>query len=237
MAEPARCGAELELAPGIVDAGLTQAALDDVVATLPDERLAEVVELIDATQDQLSMLHQIEEGTRRMSAIVKALKSYAYLDQAPVQDVDITAGLEDTLLLLTYQTRDVAVEREYDADLPRIEAYGSELNQVWTNLIDNALYALRESTVEDPRLTVRTMTTDDGVAVEIEDNGPGISEEIQGRIFDSFFTTKPPGSGTGLGLDISQNIVLHHHGGNLTVDSRPGRTVFRVELPSRVTGS
>jgi signal transduction histidine kinase len=226
-----------ELAPGIVDAGLTQAALDDVVATLPDERLAEVVELIDATQDQLSMLHQIEEGTRRLSAIVKALKSYAYLDQAPVQDVDITAGLEDTLLLLTYQTRDVAVEREYDADLPRIEAYGSELNQVWTNLIDNALYALRESTVEDPRLTVRTMTTDDGVAVEIEDNGPGISEEIQGRIFDSFFTTKPPGSGTGLGLDISQNIVLHHHGGNLTVDSRPGRTVFRVELPSRVTGS
>ncbi|MDH5372676.1 MAG: ATP-binding protein, partial [Acidimicrobiia bacterium] len=111
---------------------------------------------------------------------------------------------------------------------------GSELNQVWTNLIDNALYALEDSDTEDPTLTIRTLTADGGVAVEIEDNGPGIPEEIQKRIFDSFFTTKPPGSGTGLGLDISRNIVIYHHSGNLTVESKPGRTVFRVELPLRL---
>ncbi len=223
-----------ELAPGLVDAGFTTETLSDVARQIEPAGLPLLVELVDAAQDGLSMMHQIEEGTRRMSAIVRALKSYAYLDQAPVQNVDVVAGLDDTLLLLGHRAKGVTIEREYAPDLPAIEALGSELNQVWTNLIDNALYALDESGVADPRLIVRTMVTDGGVAVEIEDNGPGIPREIQRRVFDSFFTTKPPGSGTGLGLDISRNIVLHHHGGNLTVASEPGKTVFRVELPLRL---
>jgi signal transduction histidine kinase len=179
-------------------------------------------------------VYQIEEGTRRMSAIVKALKSYAYLDQAPVQNVDVTGGLDDTLMLLAHKTKDVEVIREYAEDLPKVEALGGELNQVWTNLVDNALYAIAESGRDDGKLIVRARPGESGVVVEVEDNGPGIPEEIQTRIFDSFYTTKPPGSGTGLGLDISRTIVLHHHGGNLTVDSVPGRTVFRVELPLRL---
>jgi signal transduction histidine kinase len=219
------------LAPGLVDAGFTEQELTALSTDLGGAKLAEVIELIDATHDQLSILHQIEEGTRRISSIVKALRSYSYLDRAPVQDVDVTVGLEDTLLLLEHKTKDITVERRYSDDLPVIEALGSELNQVWTNLIDNAIYALHDSDIADPRLVVRTIATDNGVAVEIEDNGPGIPTEIQGRIFDSFFTTKPPGSGSGLGLDISQNIVVQHHGGDLTVESRPGRTVARVELP------
>lgn len=225
-----------ELAPGLVDAGFTEESLTGIAQHLESDRLYQVIDLVEAAQDQLSMLHQIEEGTRRMSGIVKALKSYSYLDQAPVQNVDLRAGLEDTLLLLSHKTKGVEIDRDYGPDVPEIEALGSELNQVWTNLIDNALYALAEAETEQPRLAIRTMATDGGVAVEIEDNGPGIPEEIQHRVFDSFFTTKPPGSGTGLGLDISRNIVIYHHGGNLTVDSEPGRTRFRVELPLRLPG-
>lgn len=225
-----------ELAAGLLEAGVTLDQLSDLADHVEDAKLPGVVGLIFAAQEQLSLVHQIEEGTRRMSAIVKALKSYAYLDQAPVQNVDVTAGLDDTLMLLEHKTRDVEVRREYADDLPRIEALGGELNQVWTNLIDNALYALAESNTNNGRLIVRVARFESGVGVEIEDNGPGIPEDIQSRIFDSFFTTKPPGSGTGLGLDISRNIVIHHHGGNLTVDSQPGRTLFRVELPPRLPG-
>jgi len=225
-----------ELASGLVDAGVTADWLQRLEAKVTAANLSAVAGLVNAAHEQLSLVHQVEEGTRRMSAIVKALKSYSYLDQAPVQDVDLKVGLDDTLMILEHKAKHVKVKKEYQPDLPVIEALGSELNQVWTNLIDNALYALEDSEAENPTLTVRTMTADGGVAVEIEDNGPGIPEEIQKRVFDSFFTTKPPGSGTGLGLDISRNIVLHHHSGNLTVESEPGRTVFRVELPLRLPG-
>jgi len=225
-----------ELAPGLVDAGITVEQLASLADHVDAPQLEAVVRLIGAAQEQFSLVHQIEEGTRRMSVIVKALKSYAYLDQAPVQNVDVTVGIDDTLLLLEHKTKDVDVQREYPDELPRIEALGGELNQVWTNLIDNALYAVTESEMTDGRLVVRATHTGDGIAVEIEDNGPGIPDEIQSRVFDSFFTTKPPGAGTGLGLDISRNIVIFHHGGNLTVESEPGRTVFRVELPLRLPG-
>ena len=124
------------------------------------------------------------------------------------------------------------MRRDYAADLPTIEAYGSELNQVWTNLIDNAADAIHSAEMPDGVITVRAESVDDGVVVEIEDNGPGIPQEIQSRVFDSFFTTKPPGSGTGLGLDISRSIVMTRHGGSISVTSEAGRTVFRVELPS-----
>ena len=223
-----------ELAPGLVEAGITVDRLSDLVDHVENARLEGVIGLIDAAQEQVAVVYQIEEGTRRMSAIVKALKSYAYLDQAPVQNVDVTAGLDDTLMLLEHKAKGIKIQREYESDLPRIEALGGELNQVWTNLIDNAIYAVMEEA--DGQLIVRAKPTESGVVVEVEDNGSGIPAEIQSRIFDSFFTTKPPGSGTGLGLDISRNIVIHHHGGNLTVDSQPGRTVFRVELPLRLPG-
>ena len=223
-----------ELATVIVDAGLTLTELGDLAESIASPSLDRVLELLAATQEQLSLLHQIEEGTRRLSEIVKALKSYAFLDQAPVQDVDVAGGLEDTLLLLQHKAKGVEISREYDPNLPRIEARGSELNQVWTNLIDNALDALADT--ESPRLTIRTGRMEGGVVVEVEDNGPGVPDEIRHRIFDSFFTTKPPGSGTGLGLDISRNIVVVRHSGNISVCSSPGKTVFRVELPLRLPG-
>jgi signal transduction histidine kinase len=225
-----------ELAPGLADAGLGVDQLSNIADKVEPSTLPSIIDLISAAQEQLGLVHQIEEGTRRMSAIVKALKSYAYLDQAPVQNVEVTAGLDDTLMLLEHKTKGIEVVREYADGLPAIEALGGELNQVWTNLIDNAVYAIVESDRDDGRIVVRALTTEAGVVVEVEDNGPGIPEEIQKRVFDSFFTTKPPGSGTGLGLDISRNIVIQHHGGNLTVDSEPGRTTFKVELPLRLPG-
>jgi signal transduction histidine kinase len=223
-----------EIAPGLVDAGVGIERLDALAATVDDpEGLQAVVCLIDAVHTLLTLVHQVEEGSRRMSAIVKALKSYSYLDQAPVQDVDVAAGLDDTLLILEHKMKGISVRREYDGDLPLIEALGSELNQVWTNLIDNAVDAVGSS--DDPQITVRARRNGSGIAVEVEDNGPGIPEDVRPRIFDAFYTTKPPGQGTGLGLDISQNIVVHHHRGRITVDSVPGRTCFRVELPLRMS--
>ena len=165
-----------------------------------------------------------------MSEIVGALKSYTHLDQAPIQEVDVRRGLEDTLLILKAKLRDIDVEIEF-GEVPEITAYASELNQVWTNLIDNAADAITSSGREDGMVTLRTSADDGTVTVEIEDNGTGIPEGDLDRIFDAFFTTKPPGSGTGLGLDISYSIIVHKHRGAITVDSEPGRTVFSIRLP------
>ncbi len=156
------------------------------------------------------------------------MKSYVYLDQAPVQAVDIHEGLDNTLILLRNELKDgINVRRHYDPNLPTIQAYGSELNQVWTNLIDNAADAMDGK----GELTIQTHADGDWVIVDIEDNGPGISEEHLARIFEPFFTTKPPGEGTGLGLDITYNIVVNKHKGDIKVYSRPGKTTFRVKLP------
>jgi signal transduction histidine kinase len=143
--------------------------------------------------------------------------------------VDVAKGLEDTLLILKSELGDIEVIREYAEDLPSIEAFGSELNQVWTNLIDNAADAINEG--GGSTITLRTIPAIEFVVVEVEDDGPGIPAEVQSRVFDAFFTTKPPGSGTGLGLDISYGIIVHKHRGEISVQSEPGRTVFRVELP------
>jgi signal transduction histidine kinase len=199
-----------------------------------------VLRSVAETHDVHSLVHQVEEGAQRISDIVAALKGYSYLDQAPVQDVDVTAGIDNTLLILGGKTKEIPVVRDYAADIPRIEAYGSELNQVWTNLIDNAADALRDAEVEDPRIRIRVgPVSDDGsvdhIFVEVEDNGPGIPSDIRDRVFDRFFTTKPPGSGTGLGLDTTQRIVVLRHRGDISFESGPGRTVFRVELPTTLT--
>lgn len=179
----------------------------------------------------LSLLHEVEEGASRLSAIVGALKSYSYLDQAPVQEIDVTTGLNDTVLILKSKLKDIDVRREYADDLPEIQAFGSELNQVWTNLIDNAAYALTDHETADPVIVLRAFRDGADVVVEVEDNGPGIPDDIQLRVFDSFFTTKPPGSGTGLGLDISYGIVVNKHRGDVTLTSEPGKMTFRVSLP------
>jgi signal transduction histidine kinase len=159
---------------------------------------------------------------------VAALKTYTYMDQAPVQEVDVSEGLDNTLIILHNKLKaGVTVVREYAEDLPTIEAFASELNQVWTNIIDNAVDAMNGA----GRLTVRARRADGWVVVEIEDDGPGIAEEHQSVIFDPFFTTKGPGSGSGLGLNISRNIITQKHHGEISVESVPGRTCFTVRLP------
>ena len=168
-------------------------------------------------------------GSRRLSEIVGALRSFAYLDRGPVQEVDVVRGIEDTLVLLGRPTTGVRVVRELAPDLPVITGMGGELNQVWSNLVTNACDALAGT--PRPTLTLRAFEEGDGVVVEVEDNGPGIPTELQERVFDAFFTTKPPGEGTGLGLQISYRIVVLEHKGDLTLRSEPGRTTVRVFLP------
>lgn len=220
------------LAPALVDAGLAD-LVDEVIGTA-GERSGELLEVLRAGHEVDSLIHEVEEGTRRLSSIVRALKSYSYLDQGPVQEVDLPTGLDDTLLILKSKLADIEVRREYADDLPTIQGYGGELNQVWTNLLDNAADAIHESETAAGRIVIRAFPKDELVVIEVEDNGAGIIPEAIHRVFDSFFTTKPPGSGTGLGLNISYSIVVNKHRGDITVDSQPGRTVFRVELPRLV---
>ena len=152
-------------------------------------------------------------------------------------------GLENTLVIMQYKLKKgVTVKREYSPNLPRIEAYASELNQVWTNIIDNAIDAMMDPSTrpvgqsgQAGELVLRTYAEDNNVIVEIADNGPGIPEEIQQRIYEPFFTTKPPGQGTGLGLHISHDIIANHHHGQLLVRSKPGETVFKAILPVRIS--
>jgi len=192
------------------------------------DQLPTVIRWLNATYMVYNLLAEIGQGANRISDIVKALKSYAYLDQAPVQVVDLHEGLDNTLLILRHKLKTgISVRREYAPNLPQIQAHGSELNQVWTNIIDNAADALRGTGT----ITIRTRLEGNWVVVEIEDDGPGIPPEIQARLFDPFFTTKPPGQGTGLGLDISYKIIVHKHQGDIKVLSEPGRTCFQVWLP------
>jgi signal transduction histidine kinase len=180
------------------------------------------------------LLSEIQLTTERLSQIVQAMKSYTYLDQAPLLEVDIHEGLENTLVIMQHKLKQgVSVKREYSPNLPHIEAYASELNQVWTNIIDNAIDAMQGT----GELSLRTYSEDNHVVVEITDNGPGIPENIQARIFEPFFTTKPPGHGTGLGLHISHDIIANRHHGQLLVKSKPGETKFKVILPVRITKS
>ncbi len=175
-----------------------------------------------------TLLNEIGQGSSRISEIVGALKNYSYLGQAPVQSVNIHEGIDNTLVILRNKLKTgIAVHREYYQDLPPIVAYGSELNQVWTNLIDNAADALKGK----GEIVIRTMLSGKHVQIEIEDNGPGIPKEIQSRIFDPFFTTKDLGKGTGLGLSTTYGIVTEKHHGEIAVESREGMTRFTVTLP------
>ncbi len=220
------------VAPVVVESGLA-AHIGEIVA-VAGPRSGALFEVLCAEHEVADLLYEVEEGTRRLSAIVKALKSYSYLDQAPVQEVDILAGIEDTLLILKSKLTGIDVRRQYAEEFPRIQAFGSELNQVWTNLLDNAADAIHGVEGHRGVITIRAVHTADHVVVEVEDNGPGIPPDVVDQIFDSFFTTKPPGAGTGIGLHTSYTIVVDKHRGDLRVTSEPGRTVFRVELPRTV---
>jgi signal transduction histidine kinase len=214
-------------APELVDMGYEVKDLEELEQRLPGPSLQVAIDLLCAAYVAYKVQREISEGSGQIAAIVKAMKSYVYLDQAPVQDVDIHEGLENTLVILKHKLkRGVLVRRDFAEELPQVRAYGSELNQVWTNLIDNAADAL-EGTGE---IQLKTRVEDSWVTVEVEDNGPGIPEQQWPQIFTLFFTTKPMGKGSGQGLHISHNIV-RRHGGHIDFHSRPGKTVFTVCIP------
>ncbi len=218
-----------ELTPTLSVLAKSPAEWKTLQAELDEDSFAAAVVWMTRRLETGDLLREIREGSQRISSIVKALKSYSYQDQAPVLNVDVNQGLEDTLLILRNKWKqNIRIQRDYDPELPRILAYGSELNQVWTNLLDNAILALEDGS--DPMIKLSTRNIEGRVAVEIEDNGPGIPADVQKKVFDSFFTTREPGQGTGLGLNISYNIVAKHHG-EIELESVPGKTCFRVTLP------
>jgi signal transduction histidine kinase len=217
-----------ELAPAMVNFGWNVELLEKL-KSLAFFDLS--IQWLSAGCSMMSLLSETQQATERLSQIVRAMKSYTYLDQAPLLEVDVHDGLESTLVILQHKLRQgVTIKREYLPNLPRIEAYASELNQVWTNIIDNAIDAMNGK----GEISLRTYVEDELVIVEINDNGPGIPENIRSRIFEPFFTTKPPGKGTGLGLHISHDIVANRHHGQLLVESKPGETKFKVILPIRM---
>jgi predicted CoA-binding protein len=216
-----------EYAPLLVNLGYEAEQLNQLTDTFPAETFSTVIQWLEASYSLYNLLEEISQGSRQMSTIIKVLKSYVYLDQAPVQLVDIHEGLDNTLVMLRSRLKGgITVRREYDPQLPRIQAYGSELNQVWTNIIANAL----DSLDDHGELVLRTSHSSQAVTVEIQDNGPGIPADIQPQLFSPFFTTKPMGKGTGLGLNISYNIVKKN-GGEIKFLSEPGLTCFVVNLP------
>lgn len=217
-----------ELTPALVSFGWDVASFAALERALDcGSTFALVVQWLGAGYSAFALADEVGKSTERISDIVGAVKSYAYLDQAPIQEVDVHKGLEDTLTMLRFKLKQgIHVTRDYAPDLPRIQAYGSELNQVWTNLIDNAVDAMHGQ----GELVIRTRQRGGDIVVELEDNGPGIPPAIQPRIFEPFFTTKPVGVGTGMGLNITYNIIQKHRG-KISVDSHPGRTVFTICLP------
>ncbi|MGW4322447.1 ATP-binding protein [Streptomyces sp. NPDC004684] len=218
-------------APVFVQAGLDVDWLEQVAAAVDEEILPGAMGWLGYTVETELLMDEIADSTTRVSRLVDAAKQYSQLDRAPYQVADVHELLDSTLLMLAGKRGPgIRVVKEYDRTLPRVPGYPAELNQVWTNLIDNAVAAIEDAGGEGT-LTVRTARHDDQLLVEFRDTGPGVPPEIRGRIFDPFFTTKPVGQGTGLGLDISWRIVVDKHHGELRVESVPGDTRFQVLLP------
>ncbi len=221
-----------KLAPTLVTAGIDTQKLDTLVDNIPEDCLSNVLIWLEAALASHGLINDIEQSTSRISELVKAIKGYSYMDQAALQEIDLHDGIENTLLILNHcLKKGVIVNREYDRTLPRICAYASELNQVWTNLIDNAIYAMDGK----GDLTIRTYKDNSCLVVEIADSGMGIPQAIQTRIFEPFFTTKGVGQGTGLGLEIAYRIIVKRHKGDIHFESKPGNTRFRVRLPIKST--
>ena len=216
-----------EAAGMLVAAGWTPADVRSAASGFNPSEVEAAVRWLASVATADELLAEVRMAAERISAIVGGVKGYTYLDQAPVQRFNVCKGIDDTLLILAHKLSDITVTRDYAPDLPEIEGWGSELNQVWTNLLDNAADAMDGH----GEISIQVETTDArGVQVMICDSGPGIPPETQAKLFEPFFTTKPPGVGTGLGLHLSHNIVVRH-GGTLDVESGPGRTCFTVVLP------
>ena len=216
-----------DYASSLVAAGCDLATVKEIAAQFDRETLPDVLTRVTASFNIARLVSEIESATGRISELVRAVKEYSYMDQMPEQEIDIHSGIENTLIVLRHRFKEGAtIVREYDRKLPKICAFGSELNQVWTNLIDNALDAMNGK----GELRLRTARDGAMLLVEVCDDGPGIPDEVRDHIFEPFYTTKPVGQGTGLGLDTVMQIVRKHRG-VITVDSKPGDTKFQVRLP------
>ena len=216
-----------ELAPVLVAAGVSTGFLDRVAAGARPDMLDGAVRWLTYTLETELLLQEITDSVTRISTLVSAAKQYSHMDRMPFERANVHEGLKSTLAMLMGKLEGITVVKDFDRSLPPIPLYAGELNQVWTNLIDNAVQAMDGSGT----LTLRTSLDGEYVRVEIGDTGPGVPPEIRQRIFEPFFTTKPVGQGSGLGLDISYRIVVARHGGDLTVHSTPGETTFVVRLP------
>ena len=219
-----------DMAPCFVDAGLKATSLEPILESVTPDLRTDAMRYVAAALDASSLVDEVEGSVRRISGIVQTMEGYSYMDRSPIQDVDVNGSLDDTLAVLDYRLEGVEVVRDYDPELPRVTAYGGELNQVWTNLVDNAIDAV--SSLEGPgHIGLRTSCEGDRVLVEVTDDGPGIPRENHARIFEPFFSTKDIAERRGLGLDVSYRIVVGRHGGDIHVVSEPGETRFEVRLP------
>jgi len=216
-----------KLAPTFASASLEADTLQKLSDELPGDTRNDAFLWLEAKLSLHSLLDEVEESSGRISDLVKAMKSYTYVDRDAVQEVDIHDGIKSTLTILKHKLKSVQLETHFAQNLPHIQVRGSELNQVWTNIIDNAIHAVQGTGL----IVITTRAEGNHIVVEIADNGHGIPREIQGRIFDPFFTTKDVGTGTGLGLVLSHRIVAGGHGGEIEFESEEGKTVFRVRLP------
>ena len=219
----------LDMAPTFVAAGVDLAWLESFAEVLPPPNLGIGLSYPVRALESDMLLDEITDAVQRISGLLASAKQYTQMDRAPLQSFDVHEGLDATLTMLAHKIADdIEIVRDYDRELPRISAYPGELNQVWTNLIDNAVDAMGGS----GKLTVRTRPDrDDRLMVEIGDTGPGVPDEIRTRVFEPFFTTKEIGQGTGLGLDIAWQITVGRHAGEIRVESAPGDTRFQVVLP------
>ena len=215
------------LASILVNAGLDRAWLEKIGRHFPQEAVGDVLGWMTGTLTLQDLTEQVERSTGRIAELVNAVKAYSYEGRGPVQEVEVHEGLESTLAILSHKLKGITLIRDYDRSLPRIPAYGTELNQVWTNLLDNAIDAVNGQ----GEIRIRTKRDDDHLLVEIHDNGAGIPEDVREHLFEPFFTTKGVGKGTGLGLIISYRIVADRHHGELEFESKPGHTVFLTRLP------
>jgi len=220
---------EWMIAPPLAAAGVDLDWCERAAAVLPGPALRPGLEWVASTLSAATLLAEVKESSRRISGLVAAIRSYSQMDRASRQQIDVTDGLESTLVMLGYKLgAGLTIVRDYGADVPRIEAFPGELNQVWTNLIDNAVDAMDGAGT----LRLATRARGDAVVIEVGDTGPGMTPAVAARAFEPFYTTKDAGKGAGLGLDIAQRIVAERHGGTIAIDSRPGATVLRVSLPA-----
>ena len=223
-----------DLAPVFVAAGITVEDLEELASSVEPSSLEPALRWLAYTVETENLLLEVKDSTQRISALVGAAKQYSQLDRTPHQEIDLHDGLDATLVMLSgKKSPNVKIVKDYDRSLPKVPAFAAELNQVWTNLIDNALDAV----AGDGTVTIRTTRDNDSALVEVIDTGPGVPPELTRRVFEPFFTTKGVGQGTGLGLDVSWRVIVGRHGGDLRVVSEPGDTHFQVRLPFTTSGA